>query len=153
MPLSAWLQQNEDGLRRYNSFFAILASVFTIIGSIIALFLLWTAKQQITITAKSIQASTMYSIAKDGRELRAQLFDEKEVDYGLVYNYLHSCWHQKRLGFLDEATWEPIENEICGFLRTFPDALSYWDEETKKYFHGVFVSYVEQLGKKPECKK
>ena len=153
MSLSAWLQQHGDGLERYNNFFAIFASVFTIIGTVIAIFLLWAAKEQISLTAKSIQSSTSYSFAKDGRELNEQLFAGNAVKVGVVYNYLHSGWHQKRLGFLDEQLWGPVENEICGFLRTIPEALSYWDKETEKYFHIDFINYIKQVGKRTECKK
>lgn len=153
MDLSDWLKQHEEILKHYNDFFSILGSIAAVIGIIVALSLLWATKQQISNTANYLHANTLYSIAKDGREIGKALLKGEEVEFSLVYNYLHSSWIQKHLGILDEFTWRPIENEICSFLRDFPDALAYWDEETKKYFHSDFVNYIEQVGKKPECRK
>ena len=151
--LSIFLKDHENGLDRYQKFTSVIASIFTIIGVIVAAILLWTTLSQIKTTNKIIRASTIYTLAKDGRELNKQLLSNNDLDMGLAYNYLHSFWIQRRFGILDEETWIPIQNEICGFLKANPEALSYWDDETKKYFNVKFVKYIEDLGKKPECRK
>lgn len=146
-----WLQVSEQGMKRFESFISVVASFFMIGGVIIALRLLYVTKENIDTTAKNIRAGTIYNIAKDGRELNIKLTKE-EVAVGAVYNYLHSVWHQKRLGILDERVWSPIENEICAFLRDTPDAWSYWDKETRSFFDTDFVAYIEEIQNRPECK-
>ena len=151
MGFSNWLQVNEQGMKRFESFVSIVASFSAIVGVIIALFLLYLTKKDISTTAKNIRAGTIYSIARDGRELNIKL-TKKEVGVGAVHNYLHSVWHQKRLGILDERVWSPIENEICAFLRDTPDARSYWDKETRSFFDSDFVAWIEEIQNRPECK-
>jgi len=147
----SWLEQKENGIRRFNNFISIIASFFAVLGVIIAIILLIISINQISIAAKNIRAGTIYSIAKDGRELRKEInkmVKNGEFNYGYVFNYVHSVWHQKRLEILDDRMWIPIENEVCLFLRKNPEANYYWNEETRKLFDADFVEYIEKIGEK-----
>lgn len=142
-----WLKKNEKEVKVFSDFISIFAS-FAVI------FLLAITILQVSKAADNIKANTIYSIAKDGRELRKQineLIEKKKFNYGYVFNYIHSGWHQKRLCTLDDRMWAPIENEICQFLRDNPKANSYWNDDTKKLFDPEFVEYLKKLGERPEC--
>ena len=150
-----WLKEKDDKIKGFSDFISIIASFFSILGIIIAIILLVITINQISTAAKNLKASTIYSIAKDGRELRKQineLIEKKKFNYGYVFNYVHSAWHQKRLGTLDDRMWTPIENEICQFLRDNPKANSYWNDDTRKLFDPEFVEYLEKVGERPECR-
>jgi len=143
-----WLKEKEEEIKVFSNFISIVAS-FVAIGLLIITLI------QISTAAKTLKANTIYSIAKDGRELRKQineLIEKKKFNYGYVFNYVHSAWHQKRLGTLDERMWAPIENEICQFLRDNPKANNYWDDDTRKLFDPKFVEYIKKVVERPGCK-
>jgi len=143
-----WVIEKENEIKAFNDFISIIASF-------VAILLLCIAIYQIYIAAKNLKANTIYSIAKDGRELRTEItkmVKNNDFNYGYVFNYLHSVWHQKRFCTLDDRMWASIENEICQFLRDNPQANSYWNDDTRKLFDSKFVKYIERVGEKPECK-
>ena len=143
-----WLKDKENKIKRFGDFISIIASCAAILLLVITIL-------QISNAAENLKANTIYSIAKDGRELRAQvskMIKSNDFNYGYVFNYVHSVWHQKRLGTLDGRLWMPIENEICLFLRKNPEANSFWNDDTIKLFDPKFVEYIKKVGKRPECK-
>ena len=155
MTFFEWLVKKTGEIEAFNHFISIIASFFSVLGIIIAIILLIITIKQISTAAKNLKASTIYSIAKDGRELRteiARMVRNSDFNYGYVFNYIHSVWHQRRLGTLDNRMWTPIENEVCIFLRDNPEADSYWNADTKKLFDGEFVKYVEKASQNQECK-
>ncbi|MBU4501187.1 MAG: hypothetical protein KKA79_01230 [Nanoarchaeota archaeon] len=143
-----WLKDKENTIKRFGDFISIIASCAAIILLVITIF-------QISNAADNLKANTIYNIAKDGRELSAQISEmikSNNVKYGYVFNYVHSVWHQKRLGTLDYRMWTPIENETCLFLAQNPNAISYWNDDTRKLFDPKFVEYIKKVGERPECK-
>jgi hypothetical protein len=146
-----WLEVKEKQTTRFECFLSIVVSFFTIAGTVIALIMLYLTIGQISSASRNIQANTIYSIAKDGRDLNVK-YENKEVGVGAIYNYLHSVWHQKRLGTLDEVMWGPIENEICAFLRDVPESRCYWTDETKGFFDKDFVAYIQAMTDKDACR-
>jgi hypothetical protein len=143
-----WLNDKADTLKSFGEFISIIASCAAIILFVITLL-------QISNAADNLKANTIYSIAKDGRELSAQISEmikKNDIKYGYIFNYMHSVWHQKRLDTLDDRLWTPIENEICLFLANHPKADSYWNDDTKKLFDPKFVEYIKKVGERPDCK-
>jgi hypothetical protein len=143
-----WLKNKEDTIKRFNDIFSIFASSAALILFVITII-------QLSDASNNLKANTIYSIAKDGRELSeniSKMVKNNEFNYGYVFNYVHSVWHQKRLGTLDNRLWMPIENEVCLFLAHNPEANSYWNKDTKKLFDPEFVDFIEKVGEREECK-
>ena len=61
-----WLKDKENKIKRFGDFISIIASCAAILLLVITIL-------QISNAAENLKANTIYSIAKDGRELRAQV--------------------------------------------------------------------------------
>src|SRR5882724_8004528 len=111
------------------------------------------AAWQLRQASKQIEASTIYQIQKDGRQLLGSLNQDSSIfNYiykykdGTKYNqdvvsraerkiveltqYFSSVFNQRRNGIISDPYWTTFNEEICHFFRIRPDT-RFWEERGK----------------------
>jgi hypothetical protein len=107
--------------------------------------LMYTA-WQIREGAKQIEASTIYTIQKDGREMVGKAYQNADfVDYvwrsqenltdaqlsnaarefGQIVQFYSSIYNQNRLGVMSDEAWQVAYEDLCGLLER-PAARTMW---------------------------
>jgi hypothetical protein len=115
----AWLRANEW--------------LFAGIGSFATVFLVFVAWYQLSQTNKQLEATTLYAIQKDGRELLSQLQGDRELwdfffnykppysdevqkradrEIAVVLQYYSSLSNQRRYGVISDRNWAVVEGEL-----------------------------------------
>jgi hypothetical protein len=105
---------------------------------------------QIRSASKSLEASTVYGLQKDGRDLHAVLYREHKDAYKAVLGlgaaektspdeihfvatsltqYFSSVVNQHRNGVVGDDYWPAFEREMCELLRR-PTMTSFWKTST-----------------------
>ena len=145
-----------------------IAAIATTIGVFLAVFALFLAYCQLKETKKSIgeakssineakrslEASTVYTIQKDGRDLFSSLQEDVEVlnyiyrydknkqyDDGLllraglkiteIIQYFSSVFNQRRNKVITDLYWDTFAQEICSFIKLEPVS-RFWKEKVIK---------------------
>lgn len=109
----------------------------------------WQLKQ----TNDSLEASTVYELQKDGRELLKAL-REKEAVYNFIFlatkdakpdpkhaadidfaltqlvQYFSAVINQRRNGVISDSYWQPFNREMCALLRR-PAVSSFWENRVQ----------------------
>jgi hypothetical protein len=140
--------------------------VIGILGGLLTLGGLLFAGVQIKAGANALQASTLYQIQKDGRELRNEaLRDEAYVSYvedfdpartyppniisqaerrvGIILQFYASIFNQRSFGTLNEVTWRVVHSDLCAFVRREPVRTMWFDRLAQHTFSPDFLQEVE----------
>jgi hypothetical protein len=161
--VSAWIRALWSGLKTYDKQIASLAAIATTCGIVFAAL-------QLRQTSQSLEASTVYQVQKDGRDLFRLLREDKQVlDY--IYNfkasasydakivsraeltitelvqYFSSVFNQHRNGVITDAYWDSFAGEICAFIG-LPPVSKFWEQKVMK---GKYSKEFKTFGK--ECSK
>lgn len=140
----------QSWLARHSACIAAVKDLVTILIAPIALVSLFVAIWQLRATSNSIKSNTVYQITHEGREIARELAKARppSSNTGLIFNFIHSVWHQHRLGSIDEEIWRPFTEEVCQLLKE-RDVTGYWNETNKKLFTPDFVEFID--GKRKQC--
>jgi hypothetical protein len=155
-----WISKNQSVLVAIGSIGSLLCGIATLIGVIVA-------SCSLTQTNKQLEATTVYNIQKDGRELRQSIqADAALSDYFFRYNsnepyppelkakadrelaiimqFYSSITNQRRDESISESFWTDFERDFCNFLHTIP-AKQYWDQ---KVLPGAYDEYFKEVGQR-----
>jgi hypothetical protein len=139
---------------------AILGALFTLSG-------LLFAGYQIKTGAKALQASTLYQIQKDGRDLRKDalqdpdyvlyveeyssggayppdVISKAERRVGIILQFYASIFNQWRFGTLNDATWQVVHSDLCGFVTRKPVQTMWQESLSRTGFSQQFVRAVDR---------
>jgi hypothetical protein len=136
-------------VKDYEKLFGATAAVATIAA------LIFTGCQ-IQNASKSLEASTVYGLQKEGRDLHAVLFREHkdayksvlglpatdkvntdEVDFVAtsLIQYFSSVVNQHRNGVIGDDYWPAFDREMCSLLRR-PSITSFWKTRVERGSYG-----------------
>jgi hypothetical protein len=155
-----WITRNQPLLIAIGSIGSLLCGLATLIG---VLFASWS----ITQATKQLEATTVYNIQKDGRELLQSFQADPELsDYFFRYNpnqsyppelkakadrelaiimqFYSSITNQRRDESISEIFWLDFERDFCNFLNAAP-AKQYWDQ---KVLPGAYDEYFKAVGQR-----
>jgi hypothetical protein len=155
-----WVHDNESAIIAIGSIGSLVCGIATLIGVIVA-------GCSLAQTNKQLEATTVYNIQKDGRELLQSIQSDGALsDYLFRYNsaqsyppelkakadrelaiimqFYTSISNQKRNGIISESFWADFERDFCNFLRT-PPAKQYWDQ---KVLPGAYDDYFKEVGQR-----
>lgn len=129
---------------------AAIKDLVTIIVTPFALVSLLIAIGQLAATNNSIKSNTVYQITHEGREISREIAKSRPLqnNTGMFFNFIHSVWHQHRLGTIDDDIWKPFTEEVCQLLKE-RDVTGYWNEANKKLFSTDFVVFIDV--KRKQC--
>jgi hypothetical protein len=139
--------------------------VIGIIGAGLTLVGLLYAGVQIRAGANALQASTLYQIQKDGRELRNEaLRDTAYVAYvedydpsrtyetetisqaerrvGIILQFYASIFNQRSFGTLNDLTWRDAHADLCAFVRREPVRTIWLNRLSHHTFSGAFAAEI-----------
>lgn len=123
------------------------------------------AQKSINVAVKSLEASTIYAIQKDGRELfkslqkNPQLFnyiynfrEGESYDHDLIsradlkiaeaIQYFSSVFNQRRNAVIPDTYWDTFAQEICSFLQEKPVS-RFW---LQKAIRGKYSKEFKEFG-------
>lgn len=138
-------------------FFKKYEKVISGLVGVVTLCSLLIAAWQLHEASKQIEASTIYQIQKDGRELLGSLNKDSLIfNYiyryktGTKYNevvlsraerkiveltqYFSSVFNQKRNGIISDRYWTTFNEEICHFFRIEPVS-RFWEDKGKNGYY------------------
>lgn len=137
-------------LRKYEKEIGTVAAVASTIGIIFAAVGLFGTKAQIEDSRKALEATTVYNIQKDAREMLKEfnqmpdVFDyitaeklpvdpssdiAKKANFKIteVIQFYSGVFNQHRDGVITGKYWDTFENEICRFIG-LPVVSKFWEE-------------------------
>jgi len=140
--------------RTYDKEISGVAAIVTAGGVVFAALQFQKTAEQITEAKRSLEATTVYQIQKDGRDLLKSLKDDHEVlDYIYHYKkdacydpkvitraeaaitgviqYFTSVFNQRRNRVISDIYWDAFAEEICHFVRQEPVS-RFWAEKVNK---------------------
>lgn len=121
----------------------------SIISTLATIGLLGVAFHGLRATARQLEGSTLYALAKDGRELTAKRAAH-EVKAGQVLSYFFSARQLRRLGVIRESSWVPLRKALSEFLKKDPEAVQEW-ESYKELYDDDFNKLVRTLREASKC--
>ena len=161
-PIWHWFRNNQPPINAVSSIFAAL-------GVCVAAGSLWFASNQFSQTVKSLQASTVYNLQKDARELLTSIRkDDPEVyryiihnekgagqDEGALYQsaipsltlliqYYSEVFNQRQIGSIPDQLWNSMSVEMCSFFQS-PPVKRFWKERVT---HGRYDQEFKAFGQK-----
>lgn len=138
----------------------------TAVAAIATTAMIFVAVLQLRDARKTLEASTIYSLQKDGRELlKTYLLDDPPVfDYVLgstkidnpdpkvvakadfaitaMIQYMSAVLNQHRNGSLSDPYWESVDGELCAIVRR-PVVTAFWIAKVRK---GKYSEYFKAWG-------
>jgi len=168
--MCALLRSMWSFLRTYDKEISSIAAIVTAGGVVFAALQFQKTVDQVREAKKSLEATTVYQIQKDGRDLLKSLRDDKEVLYYIyhykkdacydlkvisrselaiteIIQYFSSVFNQRRNGVISDAYWDTFSQEICSFVRQEPVS-QFWLEKVNK---GTYSNEFKAFGN--ECLK
>jgi hypothetical protein len=141
--------------------------VIGILGALLTLGGLLFAGVQIKAGANALQASTLYQIQKDGRELRNEaLRDTAYVSYvedydpartyaqntishaerrvGIILQFYASIFNQRSFGTLNDLTWQVVHADLCAFVKREPVRSMWLDRLSQHTFSLEFARAIDE---------
>jgi hypothetical protein len=138
-------------LKKYDKEIGAGAAIASTIGIFIAAFGLFATNTQIADSRKALEATTVFNIQKDARELLRDLHQtpglyeyiagdelpenaapdlptKAQSKMSELVQFYSVVFNQHRGGVITGKYWETFANEICGFIR-LPIAAKFWKEE------------------------
>ncbi|WP_027234260.1 hypothetical protein [Leisingera caerulea] len=93
---------------------------------------LWDTSTQIEETGDQIAGSTLYQVARDGRELMRQVRkgDAEDAD---VLSYFHATYLLHERDVLDEDGWIPLRRSYCYYIKGSETARAYLAKYKDRY--------------------
>jgi hypothetical protein len=158
--MCAWLERNANKIQA-------VGAIATTVGMGFAVVALWLTQGQIEIARKSIEATTVYSLQSDARELLSDLQSNPEVaeylgafeadkDYPpetvkraqaklrVLFQFYSAVFNQHQQGALDDEYWNVFAEEICEFVRIEP-VKAYWKSRAEpSKFNQAFKDFLSQ---------
>jgi hypothetical protein len=157
-PMWKWLGNNSPH-------FQSVGAIATTIGAPSAAFALFLTWWQVGEARRAIEATTVYNLQKDAREMIVKLEEEPEVyDYLMAYDpqkkypdeivrkaqrklhvvfqFYSSVFNQHQQGTLPENFWATFSEEICRFLQRDP-VKQFWHEKVRP---GTFNKAFKDFG-------
>lgn len=151
-------------LREYEKEIGAAAAIASTIGIFLAAIGLLGTKAQIEDSRRAVEATTVYNMQKDAREVLKELNQTPQVrDYIIgasnnlgdppaqaeskiteIIQFYSAVYNQYRDGIITEKYWTTFENEICGFVQ-FPAVAKFWKE---KVVPGKYGDGFKKLGSK-----
>jgi hypothetical protein len=127
---------------------AAVAAVAAAVGAIATVLVAYYGLQD---TARQLQATTIYNVAKDGKALQKRYL-AKDADPDEVMSYFYSAYRLYSSHVLDDAAWYPIQNALCRFSKdtTIRDIPQWWVGH-KQLYDGDFRTLVDTLEGKTSC--
>lgn len=137
----SWLVHNAPRIAAIKDIVTIFVTPFALLSIVIAI-------SQLAATNNSIKSNTVYQITHEGREISREIAKSRPLqnNTGMFFNFIHSVWHQHRLGTIDEDIWKPFTEEVCQLLKE-RDVSGYWNETNKRLFSTDFVNFIEEQRK------
>jgi hypothetical protein len=157
-----WLRANQE-------LFTAMGSLAAVAAVIVASYQLSQTNNQLQATRKQLEATTIYNIQKDGRELMVgaqrdsdvwnylmrydaarepypeEVKDKADRQLWLIMQFYSSVFNQRRNGAISDLYWPDIERDFCNFLQK-PAAKAFW---YGKVMPGAYDSYFREIGQ--EC--
>jgi hypothetical protein len=140
--------------------------VISMVGALLTLGGLLFAGAQIRAGANALQASTLYQIQKDGRELRnealrdtayvayvedfdpARTFAQNTISHaerrvGIILQFYASIFNQRSFGTLNDLTWQVVHADLCAFVKREPVRTIWLDRLSQHTFSPEFAREIE----------
>ena len=150
---------------------ASIAAIVTTIGVFFAAFGIFFAYCQLKEAKRSLEASTVYNIQKDGRELLNSLQKDVEVlnyiyrydknkqyDNDLllradlkiteIIQYFSSVFNQRKNKVITDLYWDTFVEEICRFIKKEPVSRFWKDKVIKGKYSNEFKTFGNNCLKK-----
>jgi hypothetical protein len=141
-----------------------IGALATAIGVALAVLALLFTKCQVDLARRTLEATTVYSIQRDARDLLSNLQSDREVyDYlgnsdpskaypaevigraqlklHLIFQFYSSVFNQHQEGVLPEPIWNVFADEICAFLQKEPVAKFWRDHVDNGKFDKAFIAF------------
>jgi hypothetical protein len=138
-------------LQKYDKAIGACAAIASTIGIFIAAFALFATNTQIEDSRKALEATTVFNIQKDARELLRDIHQtpglyeyiagdelpenaasdvatKAQSKMSELVQFYSVVFNQHRGGVITEKYWDTFANEMCGFIR-LPIATKFWKEE------------------------
>ena len=96
-------------------------------------------------TARQLQATTIYNVAKDGKALQNRYLAGK-ADPDEVMSYFYSVYRLYTSHVLDDTAWVPIRSALCRFGKdsAVKDVPKWWSQN-KQLYDADFQKLVDGL--------
>lgn len=104
---------------------------------------LWHTSTQIQAASDQIAGSTLYQVARDGRELMSQARKGKAEDAD-VLSYFHATYLLHERGVLDSDGWIPLRRSYCYFIKGSETARAYLAKYKDRY-DPDFISFSSEF--------
>lgn len=139
-----------------------VASIAGVISLTFAAIALFRNAVQVRRNTQVSQASAIYKIQKDAREMAQLLLQDdklakdilsREITHddrvlaavGQLFNFYAAVFQQKRLEVLDDQLWRPIKVEMGAFLGT-ARAQQFWNvKKSKGEYDSEFTALVDEI--------
>lgn len=141
-------------MSRVRVFFDRNEKVLSGVASVATIAALVFAGVQLRQANSSLEASTVYALQKDGRELlkdlraKTDVYDyilskshpervepklAAEIDFSLtqIFQYFSAVVNQRRNGVISDAYWQTFDREMCGLLH-LPAPREFWEMKASK---------------------
>lgn len=152
-------------LKTHEKAIGSVAAVASTIGIIFAAIGLYGTKEQIADARKALEATTVYTMQKDARELQAELVHmpkvleyitkakpgenqppevvaEAEFKIRQLVQFYSAVFNQRRNGVITEKYWDTFANEMCVFIR-YPAVTEFWK---KRVIPGTYGDEFKRFG-------
>jgi hypothetical protein len=128
-----------------------VTAVGTALAAVAAIAAVYVADKGLKSTARQLQGTTIYNVAKDGKALQKKYL-AKEADADEVMSYFYSVYRLHTSNVFDDDSWTPVRNALCRFARdkTIQDVPAWWASR-QQLFDEDFRKLVNDLTGTPSC--
>lgn len=132
--------------KHWLDYVSLVVSTAVLLVAVLGFFLTWS---QIRNATAQIEGSTLYQVARDGRDLMREQREGKAQPADIL-SYFHAAYLLHKREVIDEEGWAPIRRAYCNYLRNAKSAKQYL-ESYRNYYDERFNEFSKPYEEGAEC--